>query len=53
MKDYKAEYDKLKGQIQELEKSLRYERDINSRRADDDRAIRDRFKELLIDVLGR
>lgn len=53
MKDYKAECDKLKGQLQELEKQLRYERDRRERREALDADIRDRFKELLIDVLGR
>ncbi len=56
MKDYKAECDKLKGQLQELEKQLRYERDRRERRERRealDADIRDRFKELLIDVLGR
>ena len=52
-KDWKAEYEKLKGQMEELRNQLTYERswrENSQRRAED---TRDKFKELLIDVLGR
>jgi hypothetical protein len=53
MKDYKAECDVLRGRIKELEEALRYERLSREQREHADRAIRDKFKELLLDVLGR
>lgn len=53
MKDWKAEYDKLKGELAEVRASLQYERDRNNRRQERDLELRDKFKELLIEVLGR
>jgi hypothetical protein len=53
MKDYKAECDKLRGELAEARKQLQQEREDRLRRQDQDREVRDRFKELLIDVLGR
>ena len=53
MKDWKAEYDKLRGELAEVRKQLDYERQCRferERRQDD---LRDKFKELLIEVLGR
>ena len=53
MKDWKAECEKLKGVIQELQSQITYERDLRRRREDEDRDIRNRLKELLIDVLQK
>ena len=53
MKDWKAECEKLKGVIQELQSQVTYERDLRRRREDEDRDIRNRLKELLIDVLQK
>ena len=53
MKDWKAEYDKLQGETKEVRRQLDYYRDREAerqRRADE---LRDKFKELLIEVLGR
>jgi hypothetical protein len=53
MKDYKAECDKLRGELTELRRQ--YEREIDWRMAREarEREVKDRFKELLLDVLGR
>ena len=53
MKDWKAECDKLRGELAEVRRQLEQERNDRQRREDQDRQVRDRFKELLINVLGR
>jgi hypothetical protein len=53
MKDWKAEYDKLKGQNQELQEQIRYLRLREESRQSQSDQLRDKFKELLIEVLGR
>ena len=53
MKDWKAEYDKLRGQMAQLEKDLQWFRNQYEQRLDRDTETRDKFKELLLDVLGR
>jgi len=52
-KDYQAECEKLKGQLHEVTRErdyLREWRNEHDRRSDN---LRDKFKELLIEVLGR
>lgn len=53
MKDWKAEYDKLYGVIKELREQLQYERNNREQREWKANELRDKFKELLIEVLGR
>jgi predicted nuclease with TOPRIM domain len=53
MKDWKAECDVLRGQIKELRDELKYEREQRERREWKADELRDKFKELLIEVLGR
>ena len=53
MKDWKAEYDKLRGELAEVRKQLQYERDERERKERRNEELRDKFKELLLDVLGR
>jgi hypothetical protein len=53
MKDYKAECDKLRGELTEVRRMLEKEREERFRRQEQDREVRDKFKELLINVLGR
>lgn len=53
MKDWKAEYDKLQGELKEVRKSLDYYRDLEISRQLKYDELRDKFKELLIEVLGK
>lgn len=53
MKDWKAECDSLKGQIKELNRQLEYEIREREGRERRDRDFVDRFKDLLIDAIGR
>jgi hypothetical protein len=53
MKDWKAEYDKLKGQYEELRKEVQWLRQCQQDRLNRADELRDNFKTLLIDVLGR
>lgn len=53
MKDWKAECEILKGQLKELREQLRYEQSINEHRYSEATEIRNKFKELLIEVLGK
>ena len=53
MKDYKAECETLRGELKEVRSQLAYQRSVNERRQQADNDIRDKFKDLLIDVLGR
>lgn len=52
MKDWKAEYDKLRGEISELRKLLEYERAERRRREDHEDRFRNTFKQLLLDTLS-
>lgn len=52
MKDWKAEYDKLRGENAELRKQLEYERNLREQNYYREREFRNNFKQLLIDVLG-
>lgn len=52
MKDWKAEYDKLRGENAELRKQLDYERDQREKQWEREREFRNTFKQLLIDALG-
>jgi hypothetical protein len=52
-KDWKAEYDRLLGEKKQLEEELRYLRQEREDRFRREEQARDKFKELLIDVLGR
>jgi len=53
MKDWKSEYDKLRGENAELRKQLEYERRNREYREQSSENLRDKFKELLIEVLGK
>lgn len=53
MKDWKAECDKLRGEMAELQRQNDYLRERVAWRERLDREARDKFKELLLDVLGR
>ena len=53
MKDWKAEFDKLRGELQEVRRQLDREQQQRRDREIRSEEIRDKFKELLIDVLGR
>lgn len=53
MKDWKAEYDKLKGELEAVREQNRYYRLKEEERIRQADALRDKFKELLIEVLGR
>lgn len=57
MKDWKAEYDKLRGELAEARRQLEQEERRRYEREERDREVQDKFKalfkELLIDVLGR
>lgn len=52
-KDYKAECDELRGQIKELRALVERYRSNEEYRIHRDQDVRDKFKELLLDVLGR
>ena len=52
MKDWKAEYDKLRGELSAVRQDLERHRYREEERYRKDQDVRDRFKELLIDVLG-
>lgn len=53
MKDWKAECALLRVEIKELRDQLRYERNNREERERRDEDVRNRFKDLLVDVLGR
>lgn len=53
MKDWKAECEILKGRMIELEKRMEYYRRIVESARDRDSQLRDKFKDLLVEVLGR
>jgi len=53
MKDWKAECDKLKGELASAQEQLRYLRLREEERMRQSDSLRDKFKELLIEVLGR
>lgn len=53
MKDWKAEYDKLRGELAEVRKQLDYECRMREERYDRSERIQNAFKELLIEVLGK
>lgn len=53
MKDWKAECDKLRGELQEVRRVLRYEEDLRLQREIRNEELRNKFKELLIEVLGK
>lgn len=53
MKDWKSEYEKMKGRVIQLEKELEYAKERERQRSYRDSEVRDRFKELLLDVLGK
>ena len=52
-KDYQVECAELRGRIKELSEQLAYERTQRDDRTRRDEGLRDKFKELLLDVLGR
>jgi len=53
MKDWKAECDILRGEIKSLKEQLKYERDRREQREYRADELRDKFKELIIEVLGK
>lgn len=53
MKDWKAEYDKLRGELAEVREQLEYERTWREAHERRNEEMRNKFKELLLDVLGR
>jgi hypothetical protein len=53
MKDWKAECDRLRGVLQEREKTIQMLRSTEESRIIRAEELRDKFKELLIEVLGR
>jgi hypothetical protein len=53
VKDWKTECDVLRGRIKELERQLLAEQLRRADREERDRDLHDKFKELLIDVLGK
>ena len=52
-KDWRAECDKLKGVVDQLQKDLKWERDWNDRRREEDKNVSNKFKDLLIDILSK
>lgn len=52
-KDWKNEYEKLKVQVADLRAQLAYERRNREMRENKADELRDKFKELIIEVLGR
>lgn len=53
MKDWKAECERLRGQLKEVERSRDYYHTAWRNRCERDEAVRDKLKELLIEVLGK
>ena len=53
MKDWKAECDELRGQVKELRQQVAMYRSQEERRFYEDKEVRNKFKELLIEVLGK
>lgn len=52
-KDWKAEYDKVKGQMQEQQKQIDYYRNWIENRISKDDDIRLNLKNVLLEILGR
>jgi hypothetical protein len=52
-KDWKVEYDKLLGEKKQLEEQVKYLREERENRLRREEELRDKFKDLLIQVLGR
>ena len=53
MKDWKAECESLKGQLLQVKNDRDYYKQIYETKARRDSDLADRFKELLVEVLGR